>query len=179
MTRIRRRFPPSMITGVTNYALLISDSHSKFSARMGYFFTWPKSRVYSNRSALLFKHPRQFHSITHQRPSSKSTAADARFYNPSPTPSITTTNTTTFLATPRMASTGRPPWVAPKEHTDSTEIPDLHVLNSLTKEKNKFIPVDPEGKAVKWYTCGPTVYVRYEPTSLRLSARRRALLTEN
>lgn len=59
-----------------------------------------------------------------------------------------------------MASTGRPPWVAPKTLADSAKLPDLHVLNSLTKEKNKFVPVDPEGKAVKWYTCGPTVYVR-------------------
>lgn len=58
-----------------------------------------------------------------------------------------------------MASANRPPWVAPKPLADSSKIPDLVVLNSLTREKNKFVPVDPEGKAVKWYTCGPTVYV--------------------
>ncbi|CAN8098786.1 unnamed protein product [Discula destructiva] len=57
-----------------------------------------------------------------------------------------------------MTSTGRPPWIAPKPLADPSKIPDLVVLNSLTREKNKFVPVDPEGKVVKWYTCGPTVY---------------------
>lgn len=59
-----------------------------------------------------------------------------------------------------MASITRPQpsWVAPQPLADPTKIPDLSVFNSLTKEKNKFVPIDPEGKAVKWYTCGPTVY---------------------
>lgn len=59
-----------------------------------------------------------------------------------------------------MASITRPQpsWAAPQPLADPTKIPDLSVFNSLTKEKNKFVPVDPEGKTVKWYTCGPTVY---------------------
>jgi cysteinyl-tRNA synthetase len=30
--------------------------------------------------------------------------------------------------------------------------------NSLTRKKNDFVPLDPQGKHVKWYACGPTVY---------------------
>lgn len=126
---------------------------------MGHLFTFSKSGRYLNCS-LLLHHPRQYNSL---RQSPKSTVANARLSNPSstaPTASISATKTTSPFTTFRMASTGRPPWVAPKTLADSAKIPDLHVLNSLTKEKNKFVPVDPEGKAVKWYTCGPTVYVR-------------------
>ena len=28
----------------------------------------------------------------------------------------------------------------------------------MTRSKNDFVPIDPEGKEVKWYSCGPTVY---------------------
>jgi cysteinyl-tRNA synthetase len=28
----------------------------------------------------------------------------------------------------------------------------------LTRSKNEFVPIDPTGKVVKWYSCGPTVY---------------------
>jgi len=34
----------------------------------------------------------------------------------------------------------------------------LKVFNSLTKEKNDFVPQHPGGKRVFWYGCGPTVY---------------------
>jgi len=34
----------------------------------------------------------------------------------------------------------------------------LKVWNSLTRSKNDFAPIDPEGNLVKWYSCGPTVY---------------------
>jgi cysteinyl-tRNA synthetase len=34
----------------------------------------------------------------------------------------------------------------------------LKIWNSLTRSKNEFVPIDPEGKEVKWYSCGPTVY---------------------
>lgn len=59
-----------------------------------------------------------------------------------------------------MASTARqqPAWAAPKPPADHVKIPDLTVYNSLTKNKDKFVPIDPEGKTVLWYTCGPTVY---------------------
>jgi cysteinyl-tRNA synthetase len=48
----------------------------------------------------------------------------------------------------------QPAWKEPK----SSEEAKLKVFNSLTRTKNDFIPIDPEGKAVKWYNCGPTVY---------------------
>jgi cysteinyl-tRNA synthetase len=56
-----------------------------------------------------------------------------------------------------MASTPartQPPWKEPK----SEHAAKLKVYNSLTRSKNDFVPVDPEGKLVKWYSCGPTVY---------------------
>ncbi|KAJ4314461.1 cysteinyl-tRNA synthetase [Neodidymelliopsis sp. IMI 364377] len=55
------------------------------------------------------------------------------------------------MATPART---QPPW---KEPT-STEPAKLKVWNSLTRSKNDFVPIDPEGKVVKWYSCGPTVY---------------------
>lgn len=36
--------------------------------------------------------------------------------------------------------------------------PKLQVYNSLGKAKQPFVPLDPDGKKVGWYTCGPTVY---------------------
>ncbi|KAJ5689386.1 cysteine--tRNA ligase [Penicillium macrosclerotiorum] len=38
------------------------------------------------------------------------------------------------------------------------ELPPLKVWNSLTKSKTPFVPIDPAGKKVTWYACGPTVY---------------------
>jgi hypothetical protein len=62
-----------------------------------------------------------------------------------------------FLA--RMASTTRqqPPWERPQSAPD-VKLPPLRIYNSLTRQKNEFIPIDPAGKAVTWYACGPTVY---------------------
>jgi len=34
----------------------------------------------------------------------------------------------------------------------------LRVTNSLTRRKEEFQPLDPAGKKVSWYACGPTVY---------------------
>ncbi|HLD69267.1 MAG TPA: class I tRNA ligase family protein, partial [Candidatus Omnitrophota bacterium] len=34
------------------------------------------------------------------------------------------------------------------------------IHNSLTKKKEEFIPINPDGKTVKMYTCGVTVYDR-------------------
>lgn len=34
----------------------------------------------------------------------------------------------------------------------------LHFHNTLTRSAEPFVPLDPEGKKVKVYTCGPTVY---------------------
>lgn len=58
-----------------------------------------------------------------------------------------------------MASDGRkqPPWTPPQTRPDA-QLPPLRIYNSLTRTKNDFIPVDPAGKIVTWYACGPTVY---------------------
>lgn len=59
------------------------------------------------------------------------------------------------MATPRQ----QPPWRQPPTHPEaSSRLPQLKVWNSLTKSKTPFIPIDPEGKKVSWYACGPTVY---------------------
>lgn len=55
-------------------------------------------------------------------------------------------------------SAKQPTWTPPKPLADSVKLPDLTVYNSLTRKKDKFVPIDPEGKTVLWYTCGPTVY---------------------
>jgi cysteinyl-tRNA synthetase len=51
------------------------------------------------------------------------------------------------------ASRQQPPWHAP-----SGVVSRLAVYNSLTRTKNHFVPLDPRGKEVTWYCCGPTVY---------------------
>ena len=58
-----------------------------------------------------------------------------------------------------MASTAReqPPWTPPQVHP-TAHIPPLKLYNSLTRRKDDFVPIDPAGKIVAWYTCGPTVY---------------------
>jgi cysteinyl-tRNA synthetase len=51
----------------------------------------------------------------------------------------------------------QPPWEQPKK-LPGVELPPLRIYNSLTKTKNDFVPLDPEGKVVTWYCCGPTTY---------------------
>nr|POE54175.1 putative cysteine--trna ligase [Quercus suber] len=51
----------------------------------------------------------------------------------------------------------QPPWSLPKVRPDIS-LPRLRVYNSLTREKNNFIPADSAGKIVTWYACGPTLY---------------------
>ncbi|KAI9726066.1 MAG: hypothetical protein M1828_002074 [Chrysothrix sp. TS-e1954] len=55
------------------------------------------------------------------------------------------------------ASQQQPAWKTP-QLASGVKVPELKVYNSLTRSLNPFIPVDPDGKAVKWYVCGPTVY---------------------
>ncbi|KAF8835344.1 cysteinyl-tRNA synthetase [Paxillus ammoniavirescens] len=50
-------------------------------------------------------------------------------------------------------SVQQPPWKIPTRQTDE---PVLKVFNSLTKSKTEFVPRN--GRLVKWYNCGPTVY---------------------
>ena len=59
--------------------------------------------------------------------------------------------------TTTMSARQQPPWRQPPLSPDAN-LPPLKVWNSLTKSKTPFIPIDPAGKKVKWYVCGPTVY---------------------
>ena len=51
----------------------------------------------------------------------------------------------------------QPQWTPPIRYPNA-QLPPLKIYNSLTRSKNDFIPADPEGKIVTYYTCGPTVY---------------------
>lgn len=51
----------------------------------------------------------------------------------------------------------QPPWNPPKARPDA-QLPRLKIYNSLTRSKDDFVPLDPTGKMVTWYACGPTVY---------------------
>ncbi|KAK2744799.1 hypothetical protein FQN55_006555 [Onygenales sp. PD_40] len=53
----------------------------------------------------------------------------------------------------------QPPWQQPQAHADSASgLPPLKIYNSLTRSKVPFVPIDPSGRKVTWYACGPTVY---------------------
>lgn len=51
-----------------------------------------------------------------------------------------------------MSKRQQPQWAAP----ECKEKCVLKVYNSLTRQKEKFVPIC--GKKVTWYSCGPTVY---------------------
>lgn len=66
-----------------------------------------------------------------------------------------------FFVHSAVMSTARqqPHWEKPKLYPEASSVlPSLHVYNSLTRTKVPFIPIDPAGKKVTWYACGPTVY---------------------
>ncbi|KAF8326622.1 uncharacterized protein EI90DRAFT_3146492 [Cantharellus anzutake] len=48
---------------------------------------------------------------------------------------------------------GQPDWIKPIPRTPE---PVLRVYNSMTKSKDVFVPMN--GRLIKWYNCGPTVY---------------------
>ncbi|KAJ9302675.1 hypothetical protein DTO271G3_49 [Paecilomyces variotii] len=53
----------------------------------------------------------------------------------------------------------QPPWQQPALPAETgARLPPLKIYNTLTRTKTPFIPLDPEGKRVTWYACGPTVY---------------------
>lgn len=56
----------------------------------------------------------------------------------------------------RTMATARqqPAWKKPA--TTDAELPSLKIYNSLTKTKVPFVPIDPKGKKISWYACGPT-----------------------
>ncbi|KAK8869958.1 cysteine-tRNA ligase [Kwoniella newhampshirensis] len=54
---------------------------------------------------------------------------------------------------PKASGATQPEWVRPKK---TVEDPVLKVYNSLTRNKDEFIPT--KGRQVDWYNCGPTVY---------------------
>ena len=56
-----------------------------------------------------------------------------------------------------MSSRQQPPWRQPPTNAE-VQLPPLKVWNSLTKSKTPFVPIDPQGKKVNSYACGPTVY---------------------
>ncbi|CAH8573616.1 unnamed protein product [Heterobilharzia americana] len=56
----------------------------------------------------------------------------------------------------RMERRVQPKWFAPIPKDKDIQLPNLYFHNSLTSQKELFIPQN--GRHVKWYTCGPTVY---------------------
>jgi cysteinyl-tRNA synthetase len=56
------------------------------------------------------------------------------------------------------ATRKQPPWHAPPTPPSNVTLPPLKIYNSLTRSKEPFVPLDPSGKEVSWYSCGPTVY---------------------
>ena len=68
----------------------------------------------------------------------------------------TPTPTASASAPTSAPSRTQPPWKAPTPAAASPA--QLKVWNSLTRSKNDFVPIDADGKTVKWYSCGPTVY---------------------
>lgn len=53
-----------------------------------------------------------------------------------------------------------PEWTPPPEPAPAVRerLPKLSIYNTLTRSKTPFVPIDPEGRKVTWYVCGPTVY---------------------
>lgn len=51
-----------------------------------------------------------------------------------------------------MSKRVQPPWSTP----DPSGQPVLKLFNSLTRQKEVFVPLN--GKKITWYSCGPTVY---------------------
>jgi len=79
-----------------------------------------------------------------------------------------------------------PPWRMPNPLPPSRGLLNfmrrytpLKIKNSLTRSKTPFIPLDPSGRRVLWYQCGPTVYDKshmgHASTYVRFDAMRRIM----
>ena len=49
-------------------------------------------------------------------------------------------------------------WRAPGDGRPGLQAQELSLYNTLTRRKDVFVPLDPAGRHITWYTCGPTVY---------------------
>lgn len=76
------------------------------------------------------------------------------------TRSCATSSTTSIRPRAAKMASVMPEWTPPPAPTEQVKaaLPKLSVYNSLTRTKTPFVPLDPEGKQVTWYACGPTVY---------------------
>jgi hypothetical protein len=77
----------------------------------------------------------------------------------SPILGATSSRAPTHRSRPKMAAV-MPKWTPPPAPAPgvAARLPKLLLNNSLTRSKVPFVPLDPEGKKVSWYSCGPTVY---------------------
>ena len=75
-------------------------------------------------------------------------------------PSSARTYTTPNNLAKRPSPMAQPEWRAPPAPSERVQerLPKLSVYNTLTRSKTPFYPIDPEGRKVTWYSCGPTVY---------------------
>ncbi|CAH8512949.1 unnamed protein product [Schistosoma turkestanicum] len=55
-----------------------------------------------------------------------------------------------------MEKRTQPKWFTPVPNVQDGQLPSIYLYNSLTSRKDLFIPQD--GRHIKWYICGPTVY---------------------
>lgn len=67
------------------------------------------------------------------------------------------THSTFISILSRTMATARqqPAWQQPAVSNDA-KLPSLKIYNSLTRTKVPFVPIDPNGRRVTWYACGPT-----------------------
>lgn len=61
----------------------------------------------------------------------------------------------TMASTTIREKVEQPTWHAP---APPSSVSQLKIYNSLTRTKTVFSPLDPAGRKVTWYCCGPTVY---------------------
>lgn len=84
------------------------------------------------------------------------------FYNPELTSVSNPWSLHAFfrMASQPLSTSGRdqPPWQPPPQAPADSGLPPLKIWNSLTKEKDPFVPLDWRNKKVSLYACGVTPY---------------------